>query len=81
MKLGLTDFLKKFQSIPENEPLFTIIKSRNINLAKIKDKDERKYWADLKRINQIPSEYLTANEIITDLTSFTKEKKLWLKKD
>ena len=39
MKLGLTDFLKKFQSIPENEPLFTIIKSRNINLAKIKDKD------------------------------------------
>lgn len=76
MKLGLTDFLKKFQSIPENEPLFTIIKSRNINLAKIKDKDERKYWADLKRINQIPSEYLTANEIITDLTSFTKEKKL-----
>lgn len=74
--MGLTEFLKKFQSVPESEPLFTILKSRNINLAKIKDKNERKYWADLKRVNQIPSEYLSAREIIDDLTKFTKEKKL-----
>ena len=77
LNLGLTDFLKKFNSIPESEPLHLIIKSRGINTSKIKDKGERKYWNDLKRINRIPSEYLSAGEIITDLTNFTKEKKLW----
>ena len=76
LKLGQTDFLRKFNSIPESEPLFTIIKSRSIDTSKIKDKEERKYWNSLKRINRIPSEYLSAGEIITNLTNFTKEKKL-----
>ena len=68
--------MKKFQSIPESEPLFTILKSRSINLAKIKDKDEKKYWTELKKINQIPSEYLSTQEIMFDLSKFAKEKKL-----
>lgn len=70
--------MRKFQSIPESEPLHTILKSRSIDTGKIKDKEERKYWNSLKRINRIPSEYLSASEIITDLTDFTKkEKKIW----
>ena len=50
LELGITDFMKKLASIPESEPLYTIIKSRTIDLSKIKDKDERKYWSNLKRI-------------------------------
>ena len=76
LKLGLNDFLKKFGSIPESEPLFTIIKSRTIDTSKIKDKEERKYWNKLKKINAIPEEYLATNEILYDLKTFTKEKKL-----
>lgn len=74
LNLGLTDFSKKFASIPESEPLFTIIKSRTIDTTKIKDKEEKKYWNKLKRINAIPSEYLSTDEIMIDLTKFTKEK-------
>lgn len=76
LNLGLTDFSKKFASIPESEPLFTIIKSRTIDTSKIKDKEEKKYWNKLKRINAIPSEYLSTDEIMIDLTKFAKEKKL-----
>lgn len=68
--------MKKFSSIPESEPLFLILKSRTINTAKIKDKEERKYWNKLKQNNAIPSEYLSTREIMLDLKSFTKEKKL-----
>lgn len=68
--------MKKFSSVPESEPLFTILKSRTINTANIKDKEERKYWNKLKKINAIPSEYLSAREIMLDLTNFTKEKKI-----
>jgi hypothetical protein len=50
--------MKKFSSIPEEEPIYKIIKSRTINLSKIKDKEERKYWRELKNINRIPEEYL-----------------------
>ena len=71
--LGITDFMRKFISIPESEPLFTILKSRTINLNKIKDKEEKKYWAELKRINEIPSEYLPIEEIFSDLEGKTKE--------
>lgn len=74
--LGLTDFLKKFASIPENEPLYTILKSRVIDLSQIKDKNEKKYWSNLKRMNAIPAEYLSVDEILTDLSQFAKEKKL-----
>lgn len=61
--IGLTEFSIKISSIPENEPLYTIIKSRTINTESIKDKDERKYWRELKRLNKIPDEYLSIEEI------------------
>lgn len=63
MGLGLTEFMMKFNSIPETEPLYNIIKSRTINLATIKDKEERKYWRKQKEINKIPSIYLSNDEI------------------
>lgn len=74
--LPLSDFIRKFKSIPENEPLFTIIKARTIDTSKIKDKQEKKYWNELKRINKIPSEYLSVDEILNDLSKFAKEKKI-----
>lgn len=61
--IGLTEFNIKISSIPENEPLYTIIKARTINPESIKDKDERRYWRNLKRINKIPDEYLSLEEI------------------
>lgn len=76
MELGITDFMKKFSSIPEDEPLYKILKSRTINISKIKDKNEKKYWTELKKINEIPSEYLSVDEIMGNLTGFAKEKKL-----
>lgn len=75
-ELPLSDFIRKFKSIPENEPLFTIIKSRTIDTSKIKDKQEKKYWNELKKINKIPSEYLSVDEILSDLSKFAKEKKI-----
>ena len=66
----------KLNSIPESEPLYTIIKSRTINLFEIKDKDEKKYWSKLKRINAIPSEYLSSKEIWLNLSKLSKENKL-----
>lgn len=74
MNLGITDFARKFKSIPESEPLYTILKSRTIDTGKIKDKEEKKYWNKLKRLNQIPSEYISTREIMLDLKNFTKEK-------
>ena len=74
LNMGITEFTRKF-SIPENEPLYKIIKSRTIDLGTIKDKNEKKYWRDLKRINAIPDDYLSSEEIMVDLTKFTKEKK------
>ena len=68
--------MKKFASIPESEPLFTILKSRSIDLNKLKDKEEKKYWNKLKRINAIPSEYISTREIMLDLSNFVKEKKI-----
>ena len=75
-KLPLSDFLRKFKSIPESEPLFTIIKSRTIDTSKIKDKQEKKYWNELKRINKIPSEYISVEEILKDLSKVAKENKI-----
>ena len=74
MDIGITEFQRKF-SLPETEPLYKIIKSRTINLGKIKDKNEKKYWQELKRINRIPDEYLSTQELMLDLKNFTKEKK------
>lgn len=67
MKLGINEVRRKMKSIPESEPLFTIIKSRTINTAKIKDKSERKYWEEMKRINRIPDIYISNQEIELDL--------------
>lgn len=57
----------KLSSIPEDEPLFKIIKSRVIDISKIKDKEEKKYWRELKRINAIPDIYKTSKELDIEL--------------
>lgn len=62
LQLPISDFNKKLASIPESEPLFTIMKSRAININKIKDKEERKYWERLKRENKIPYAYYHRND-------------------
>ena len=63
MALPFSEFSMKLNSIPENEPLYKRIKSRVINLNSIKNKEERKYWRELRRIYQIPNIYLGNNEI------------------
>lgn len=68
--------MMKFDSIPETEPLFTILKSRAINLGEIKDKEERKYWRKLKNANKIPDLYLSNEEIMNNLIKIVKEKKI-----
>lgn len=75
LKLGFFEVKKKMGSIPEDEPLFKIIKSRTINISKIKDKEEKKYWQELKRINEIPQIYLPISEIDQRLNEFIKKKK------
>lgn len=76
LHLGITDFMMKFSSIPESEPLFNILKSRVIDVGKIKDKEERKHWQELKRKNKIPDLYLSNREIMIEIKSKTKEKKI-----
>ena len=63
MDLGINEVMMKIESIPETEPLFNILKSRVINVAKIKDKEERKHWRKLKEINKIPDIYLREDEL------------------
>lgn len=75
MQLGFFEVKKKMGSIPESEPLYKIIKSRTIDTSKIKDKEERKYWQELKRINEIPQIYLPLAEIDKNLKNFTNTKK------
>lgn len=75
MQLGFFEVKKKMSSIPENEPLYKIIKSRTIDTAKIKDKEERKYWQELKKINEIPQIYLPLEEIDRKLNEFVNKKK------
>lgn len=75
LQLGFFEFKKKLSSIPKDEPLYDIIKSRTISLSKIKDKEERKYWRELKRINKIPQIYLSTEEIYQDLKENLKETK------
>ena len=67
LHLGIEEFSMKLSSIPKNEPLYDIIKSRTINIGKIKDKEERKYWRELKKINRIPDEYKTNEELEREL--------------
>nr|DAF46640.1 MAG TPA: hypothetical protein [Siphoviridae sp. ctqwY3] len=63
-------------SIPKTEPLFDIIKSRTIKISKIKNKEERKYWREMKRIHEIPQIFLSNKEIDTILRGAIKENKL-----
>lgn len=61
--LKLSEFQKKLCSVPKNEPLYDIIKSRTINISKIKDKEEKKYWLEQKRINKIPNAFYSSTEL------------------
>lgn len=63
LQLDLNELTMKIQSIPETEPLYKVMKSRTINLSEIKDKEERKYWQELKRINKIPYAYYNKTDI------------------
>lgn len=72
MKLGFEEFSMKLASIPETEPLYTIIKSRTIDLGQIKDKEERKYWRELKRINAIPDIYKPSEELDSQMRAELK---------
>lgn len=63
MNLGINELTRKLASIPESEPLYKIIKSRTINIAKIKDKEEKKYWREMKELNKIPQIYLPEEEL------------------
>jgi len=76
MELGYEEFSIKISSIPESEPLYNILKSRSIDLGKIKNKEERKYWRDLKRINAIPEMYLSIEEITNKLKEQVDGKKI-----
>lgn len=67
LKMGYDEFRMKLNSIPETEPLYTIFKSRSINVGKIKDKEQRKYWNELKRENAIPDIYKTNEQINTQI--------------
>lgn len=72
LQLGINELNMKLSSIPEDEPLFKIIKSRIINTSKIKDKEERKYWNELKRINAIPDLYISREELDYKLNEYLK---------
>lgn len=72
LKLGYEEFSMKLNSIPESEPLYKIIKSRTINVNKIKDKEERKYWRELQRINKIPDIYKSNEEMNAEMRSALK---------
>jgi len=63
LDLGINEIQRKIASIPESEPLFTILKSRVINLSQIKDKNERAHWRKLKHENRIPDIYLPSQEL------------------
>ena len=73
LDLGLNEFQMKLASIPETEPLYKTMQSRVINLAKIKDKEEKKYWSKLKNENRIPDVYLPQEVINARLKSQIKE--------
>ena len=63
----------KISSIPESEPLYTTMRSRTINIASIKDKEERKCWNKLKAENRIPDIYLPREYINKRVMSEMKQ--------
>lgn len=75
LNLGFFEFKKKLGSIPKSEPLYDIIKSRTIELGKIKNKEERKYWRELKKVNEIPQVFISTREIFDNLKTKANEGK------
>ena len=75
MKLGFNEFRMKLNSLPESEPFYKVVKSRSINLGKIKDKEERRYWRELSQINAIPSIYKSNEELDAELRNNIKNNK------
>lgn len=69
LEMGYEEFTAKLNSIPKNEPLYDIIKSRVIKLSSIKDKSEKKYWQELKKANRIPDIYKSNEMIYSELAS------------
>ena len=67
LDLGINEIQMKLMSIPESEPLYNIIKSRIININEIKNKEEKKYWRDLKNANKIPDIYIPDQELEMNL--------------
>ena len=63
LDIGITEIQRKLSSIPETEPLYTIIKSRIVNPNKIKNKEERNHWKELKESNKIPDIYIPNDEL------------------
>lgn len=63
LDIGITEIQMKLSSIPETEPLYTIIKSRIVNPNKIKNKEERNHWKELKESNKIPDIYIPNDEL------------------
>ena len=74
INLGYEEFSIKLNSIPESEPLYKVFKSRAININSIKDKEEKKYWKELKRVNKIPDIYLPTQEINRNIKDILKER-------
>lgn len=75
MNLGYEEFSMKLNSLPKTEPFYEVIKSRVINLSKIKDKEERRYWRELKQINAIPSIYKSNEELNLEVKKALKNNK------
>ena len=75
LQKGFLEFKKKLGSIPKSEPLYDIIKSRTIDLSKIKDKEERKYWREMKKVNEIPQIFIPTQEVYQELKGRLKETK------
>ena len=69
MKMGYDEFTMKVNSVPNTEPLYNIFKSRTINPGKIKNKEERDYWTELKNANAIPDLYKSSKELNYQLMS------------
>ena len=49
------------------------VKTTVRNIANIKDKEERKYWRELRRINQIPQIFIPTKEVFDNLKGRLKE--------
>lgn len=72
LNMGYEEFTAKLNSIPKDEPLYEIIKSRIIKLENIKDKEEKKYWRELKKANRIPDIYKSNELVLGELKNTLK---------